>query len=68
MSSVLKHMSAGSPLQVRHQSIRFSKKFLFLSDMDAYRATFGRKGASGLRPCLRCGGVISKSLRVDSKP
>lgn len=39
---------------------RFARKFLFVSDMDAQRATWTTRGSSGLKPCLFCCNVTSK--------
>ena len=44
--------------RVRHCS--FTVPFLFVSDMDAQRATWSIKGSAGLKPCMFCANVIAK--------
>eukprot|EP00435_Cladocopium_sp_Y103_P024945 s3343_g6.t1 len=39
----------------------FARPFLFLSDVDAQRATWSIKGSAGLKPCMFCANVISKN-------
>ena len=52
----------GLQLQVGHEqlSFRFAEQFLFLSDMEAQRATWSTKGSAGLKPCMFCSNVTSK--------
>ena len=39
---------------------RLSTPFLFLSDLEAQRATWCVKGSSGLKPCMFCSNIVSK--------
>ena len=41
-------------------SFTLAEQFLFLSDMEAQRATWSTKGSAGLKPCMFCSNVISK--------
>ena len=59
------HLSAREGFELRVSDaetlrFRFAAKFLFLSDMDAQRATWTTRGSSGLKPCMFCCNVTSK--------
>ena len=45
----------------RRKRCGFASPFLFLSDMDAQRATWSIKGSAGLKPCMFCANVIAKN-------
>eukprot|EP00435_Cladocopium_sp_Y103_P065439 s849_g27.t1 len=60
----------GLQLQVGtdHLSFRLAEQFLFLSDMEAQRATWSTKGSAGLKPCMFCSNVTSKNALPAGDP
>lgn len=45
-----------------------TSKLFFLADEDGLKKTCHHKGASGLRPCIRCSNCMSKGNSVDGFP
>lgn len=38
---------------------------LFISDLDALRATYGLKGSTGIKPCLWCQNILTKNSSLQ---
>jgi hypothetical protein len=52
----------GAGFTVRGVAVRIQDRIhAWISDLDAQRQTFDAKGSAGLKPCLHCANIVSKS-------